>query len=151
MVDLQLKGLVATDTLHFLFDGPAPLAKYCTQVSRRIKGKSDVPSATNVVTPGTSFMSELNNAMLFYLALRASRSPPHSQTRYFLSGKIAWLSYLYLLTCRERRPWRRRNQSDSLHSHAWISFAPHLSHRRQWCWYYSSKYVITVLLLFLTV
>jgi 5'-3' exonuclease len=102
MVDLQLKGLIATDTLHFLFDGPAPLAKYCTQVSRRILGGKSEPSATNVVTPGTSFMSELNSAMLFYLALRASRSPQHSQTRFYLSGISSHCHvFLLLLTFRK--------------------------------------------------
>lgn len=60
-------------------DGPAPFAKLATQRSRRLKkatgGKGLSP---NAVTPGTSFMALVDEALLGWGTARASRARPQT-------------------------------------------------------------------------
>lgn len=79
-IDSILRNVVPSKTLVLAFDGPAPFAKMQTQRSRR-----KASPESSLITPGTDFMSNIENIMICYTLQRIQRHNFRNLT-VFISG-----------------------------------------------------------------
>lgn len=83
ILDREFRQTLPRKTVHFLFDGVAPVAKFLEQKIRRSGKKSR--GVQNAITPGTIFMRELSQAMQYYIARRFTTFKFRG-IEFFLSG-----------------------------------------------------------------
>ena len=79
-LDHLLEEINPTETLIFVFDGPAPFAKLQTQRNRR-----ESSPESSLLTPGTDFMDSMCDLVLFYILQRIKR-PKFQNIKVYISG-----------------------------------------------------------------
>ena len=83
ILDQLMQIMKPKKSLVLAFDGPAPFAKMQTQRSRR-----ESSPLNSMITPGTDFMSNMENIMLCYV-LQRLRRPMLSNITVYISGSNA--------------------------------------------------------------
>ncbi|KAL6078400.1 5'-3' exoribonuclease 2 [Balamuthia mandrillaris] len=88
-VDAVLEAFPPEVSLVLALDGPAPAAKWVKQKRRRVKTSNKEASTKAAIdklelTPGTTFMEEVKNALCHYACSRLLSSP--SPSRIYVSG-----------------------------------------------------------------